>query len=417
LLAALATALPEALPVKWGDIEPYRIRVTPSDFQQAIDFWVESSRDYNTIQGRTDTRKGCKSCVLVSFACGPRSGQTHDISIFLQKTLAGNAENSAQLLAQIARQWLALLDADYARVCLEDEWYTKNVVEQFIDPDGSINPWMVFNQNITKGMPGVYWMTYFGNIFVDWIGERRVHTSPWPTIEKLGDGYLLQRSSSAGNWENENTLDDALVEHLGRERFFEMNQYERLVQAPHFEMPDPYTQLNIVQKTGEVTPVQVPKQLKRKSKTSLARSTTPKEETEELLNAGMPLIEQTLAKYGEFFPIAVIKTTAGKIEHVAVGEDGEAAAVYGQLEAVLRSGASAKQYRAVAIYCDRHVQRPEDSKSIEAVHVGLEHAAGYTVDVYFPYIRTNEGGLSIGEPFASARQSIFFAQGDNSREG
>lgn len=85
LLAVLATSLPEALPVKWGDIEPYRIRVTPNNYQQAIDFWVESSRGYHTIQGRTDTRKGCKSCVMVSFACGPRSGQTHGIGIFLQK--------------------------------------------------------------------------------------------------------------------------------------------------------------------------------------------------------------------------------------------------------------------------------------------------------------------------------------------
>lgn len=301
-----------------------------------------------------------------------------------------------------------MLDADYARVCVEDEWYTKNVVEQFIEPDGGINSWMVFNQNITKGMPGVYWMTYFGKIFVDWIGERRLQTSPWPTIETVGDGYLLQRSSSACNWANENVFDDALLEHLGRERFFDMNQYERLVQAPYFEMPDPYSQHDPTHKSSDITSVQSAKGRTRKSKASLTVSTNPKEETEELLNAGMPLIEQLLAEYGEFFPLAIIKTVAGEIQHVAIGDDGEAAAVYEQLEAVLRSGASTQQHRAIAIFCDRRAKRSEDSKSIDTVHVGLEHAAGYAVDVFFPYTRTNTGELSIGEPFASDRQATFF---------
>ncbi|HWB12672.1 MAG TPA: hypothetical protein VG826_25830 [Pirellulales bacterium] len=143
-------------------------------------------------------------------------------------------------MLSLLRRWVEVTDADFARLCLEDEWEAKNVIRNYPEPDG-VNAWKVFNQDIAKGLPGVYWATYFGRSFVDWIGEEVIGASPWPHVQKYANGYLLLRSESPAMWRDETELDSRLRRHLGGRRFFDISAPQSTLDILELEIPDYYS--------------------------------------------------------------------------------------------------------------------------------------------------------------------------------
>ncbi len=409
LLRALAETLPETFPTRWGQNEPFRIRASHGDYRDALDLAAHYNRFVFGVVPRT------KNLLFIdSFVNIKRKPFTASLMIDPARPKIKGPARGARVVSLFA-QWSELLAPDFCRCCTYGEWRKKNTIEFFYDEDGSIINPKVYNADINEGLPGVYWLTYFGKELAEWFTPARLAAAPWPYVTELAGGYLLRRSDDPNAWQSETALDEQLIDHLGRNRFFDIREPNRKIEGLEFRLP-----MSIVERYRESAPaIAVPSPRRRKAKDSLpvrkAReedAVDAKAEVESLMSEGMPFAEQMLSKHDEFYPFAVVMSADGNIEHnaLAADVDASAAGIYEQLESVLGAGANTGRYRATAIFADRKVKRPTDSKEVEVVQVALEHQSGYAVNVFFPYTKTADGQLTIDEPFASDRPMTVFSQ-------
>ena len=138
---------------------------------------------------------------------------------------------------------------------------------------------------------------------------------------------------------------------------------------------------------------------------------TPKDEAEQVMNAGIPFAQKMLAAHGEFYPFGFAMTADGKVAAVTADlpdEHPPSQQVIDKLVAAFRSGAANGHYKATALFFHVRVQQPGTSEKTDAVQVGLEHVSGYCVDVFFPYSRTGKGEVSYGKAFTSKRAGLVF---------
>ena len=137
---------------------------------------------------------------------------------------------------------------------------------------------------------------------------------------------------------------------------------------------------------------------------------TPKEQAEKLLDELMPFAEEMLNKHGEFFPFAGVMSPDGGFNHVA-GYDGEeqppANRIRELIEGGLREKATRNECDLAVIVVNVNLIDQENGEQVDAIQAGIEHRAGYFVDVFFPY-SIIEGQVQYGEAQAQMREPIFF---------
>lgn len=142
---------------------------------------------------------------------------------------------------------------------------------------------------------------------------------------------------------------------------------------------------------------------------------TPKEEVEELMNAGLPLAERMLREHGEFYPYAVIRKSDGEIVHVGAQDKSTArpasSTLIDILEEAIRRQAEAGELAATALFFDVLVKPPGGESKGDAIQIALEHRSGYGADVYFPYVlATRNGEIAFGSQFAQGRSRTIFRE-------
>jgi hypothetical protein len=245
ILKILGEEFPEAFPLAWGDAEPPTISGSPKDFRKVISFWDTSSR----VCGRRIFGQGKQSHIAVHFLCGT-SQEPHSLHFEVRKKQLGNKSTAERMLV-VFSNWATIVSADFGRLSLEAEWVAKNVKQQYLMPDGGINPWMVFATNLVKGMPGIYWSTYLSEVFCDWLGREKVAGTPWPYVQRLEGGYLLRRSDDPERWALEAGLDDRVLDYLGRDKFFDINDPKREIHVPGIPIPDFYAKKSFGSRTLE----------------------------------------------------------------------------------------------------------------------------------------------------------------------
>ena len=114
-----------------------------------------------------------------------------------------------------------------------------------------------------------------------------------------------------------------------------------------------------------------------------------KQESEKLMNAVLPLAEKMLRQYGEFYPYGGYMKPDGTI--VDVGADDldtdrpKSKDLIYVLQASFREMASTNECKAVAIVFDVTVNVPNSSRKSDAIQVCVDHADGYSAEVFFPY--------------------------------
>jgi hypothetical protein len=126
---------------------------------------------------------------------------------------------------------------------------------------------------------------------------------------------------------------------------------------------------------------------------------TPKCESETLMNAVLPVAERMLKQHGEFYPYGGCTRLDGTITHIGATDADtdrpKSKDLLFVLKDSLREMAGRRECKAVAVVFDVSITLPSGERS-DAIQVNIEHAGGYSVEVFFPY-RLADGKLIYGE--------------------
>jgi hypothetical protein len=89
---------------------------------------------------------------------------------------------------------------------------------------------------LSKSLPGLYWLNYFGPLYVDLIGRERLLAAPAYEVKPLGEGVLLALDVSPDNWISPayRQREQATIDHLGKQYFFSRDEPDRRTLAPVF---------------------------------------------------------------------------------------------------------------------------------------------------------------------------------------
>jgi hypothetical protein len=135
---------------------------------------------------------------------------------------------------------------------------------------------------------------------------------------------------------------------------------------------------------------------------------------DELLNALLGMAEMLLAKQGAFLPIGAIMWSNGEIRHVGAEIEGEeypgAQPLLEVLTNTFQKEAADGKLRAAGIAYDVLTVPPGRDRKQDAICFSLEHCLGEAIDVFKPYIKTEEGHFQFEEIFANSRTQQFFRQ-------
>lgn len=143
-----------------------------------------------------------------------------------------------------------------------------------------------------------------------------------------------------------------------------------------------------------------------------------KDDVETLLNELMPLANELLSQHSEFFPFGGVLDAEGNVQPPQAWSGSGAPEARDQVDAlmtVFRGKAEAGEIRASAILFDCLTVPPGETERVDAVAVQLDHEAGYSAVVFFPYQIDEDRSVSFAEPFAFEGDHEIF--GEEEEEG
>ena len=133
---------------------------------------------------------------------------------------------------------------------------------------------------------------------------------------------------------------------------------------------------------------------------------------DQLWNSIVPVAQMLLTKQGEFLPIGAIMLSDGVIRHLAGNIEGDdypaSQSLLDLLTDTFRTQVAKGNLRAAAICYDVLTIPPGKDRKQDAICCGLEHCLGESVDVFTPYVKTEDGGFHYQEGFCAKRNPQFF---------
>jgi len=134
----------------------------------------------------------------------------------------------------------------------------------------------------------------------------------------------------------------------------------------------------------------------------------------ELLKPLLGIAESLLTKQGAFLPIGVMMLSNREIRHVGALIEGNdqpgAAPLIAMLTGTFQKVAKEGKLLAVGMAYDVLIVPPGKHQKQDAICCSLEHYLGEAVNVFKPYVRTEEGHFQFEEIFATKGTQKFFGQ-------
>ena len=121
-------------------------------------------------------------------------------------------------------------------LCHAKDWNSKNRYGRIVeDAKGRLSAGG--GNRLDEGLPGIYWANFFGPTYIDFFGVDKFLTVPAHYKEKLADGgYLLLTSESPFDYDQTKVrkLEEKIINHLGREAFFEKKHPKKVCKVAQF---------------------------------------------------------------------------------------------------------------------------------------------------------------------------------------
>jgi hypothetical protein len=118
----------------------------------------------------------------------------------------------------------AISNADFGHAAMGNDIYSKNLL--FGEDEMGKFQQFVGNDPEEYGIPGVYWINFFGKVYVDWLGRDKFKNLKCYYKEELDSGgYLVQCAENPLYYETEEgAIAKEIINHLGPEAFFDIGQ-------------------------------------------------------------------------------------------------------------------------------------------------------------------------------------------------
>lgn len=140
---------------------------------------------------------------------------------------------------------------------------------------------------------------------------------------------------------------------------------------------------------------------------------TPKEESEDLMNDLLPLAKRMLSEEGEFYPYAGLLRPNGDIVHIGAKIEGtdlpDSRSVIEVLTQKLKESIQSGDAKATAIVFDVRIVPPGKGEKTDAIQVSVDHAEGFSAEVFFPYSIEEERGVVFERTFAQKGGGTMFS--------
>lgn len=78
-----------------------------------------------------------------------------------------------------------------------------------------------------RALPGLFWLNFFGQRYVDFVGEEWIASTP--SASRLATGYMIARGDSPDAWDSPETrqLEKQILDHLGHDLFYSKEHPDR----------------------------------------------------------------------------------------------------------------------------------------------------------------------------------------------
>lgn len=136
--------------------------------------------------------------------------------------------DAAEFIRKFAATACAKLSPWHAHGEMTKEWDAKNMnFEHGVRAIGG---------DISRYLPGLYWLNFFGGPYRDLIGKERLLSAPGHETAEIDAGVLVCLAERPETWDSPEykAVEQAVLDHLGREFFFDRNNTERKTVAPDF---------------------------------------------------------------------------------------------------------------------------------------------------------------------------------------
>lgn len=153
-------------------------------------------------------------------------GNTLSIQVLISRQI-----DAVQLARRFLKRACEDLSPLYGRSHLIDEWDAKNISRE----GGGV---MAVGLDVSRYLPGIYWMNFFGAPYCGLIGRERLKGTPAPIVEEIDSGVLIGLSLSPLEWRapEYRLAEEAVLRHVGQEYFFRKDGRNLRTVAPDFDL-------------------------------------------------------------------------------------------------------------------------------------------------------------------------------------
>jgi hypothetical protein len=191
---------------------------------------------YERPSGSAELRGVGRSIVIVlkldEWAYAPVSGAWHFGNCVSLQVVSPKVErtDAATWSRQAFELLCARLSPVWAKAHSSDEYESKNISRE---EGGAIGI------DVSRYLPGIYWLNFFGKPYCDLIGRENLLSSPADECKEIGGGALIRLAKDPSEWDSYayRLTESRVLNHLGTRYFFDRHSSNEGTVAPAFRRP------------------------------------------------------------------------------------------------------------------------------------------------------------------------------------
>jgi len=167
---------------------------------------------------------------LDEYSFSPSAGRYligNSISFHLESERISGLSSSV-FIKKIIQEICKKLNPMYGNAYIYEERDSKNM-----NREGSV---MAIGVDISRYLPGLYWLNFFGDKYVNLIGKSKLVEAPAERVEVFDSGILIETHKDPKRWAQESQKNNSLLEYIGKKYFFDKAGLNRETIAPDFNL-------------------------------------------------------------------------------------------------------------------------------------------------------------------------------------